>query len=291
MLVTKGGVDFHTHSNRSDGSFSPAEVVEYAKGIGLDAVGLCDHDTTAGHSEAKEAAKKAGIEFVAGIEFTTVWDREEHHLLGYYMDGSRPTFRQTLVNCITERKARIGKAIERLRALGYDVPPDMAERKGGEIDRGDIVWEMIRRGYAESFEEGYPKFFDADAPGYVIPYTVGGVEPLTVKRAIEVVHGAGGTAILAHPMGFMVKEMPRGRIKALVDFGIDGLEVYHPRQSPEVSDYLLSACREHGLIVTGGSDCHGRVKDKPRMGMIRMSLDHLDAVKARAAEWKKRAGV
>jgi len=288
MLVTKGGIDFHVHSNQSDGSFSPAKVVEHAGSVGLEAVGLCDHDTTAGHAEATRAAKEARIEFVPGIEFTAVWDSEEHHLLGYYMDVNDSTFLRVLKDCHTERKARTRKALGQLRALGCDIPPEMAEQKGGMVDRGDVVWEMIRRGYAKTFEEGYPKFFGIDAPGYVVPYSLGLVEPLTVKRAIDVIHGAGGVAILAHPMGFLVTYMSPERLKAVAEFGVAGLEVYHPRQSQDVSEYLLSACREHGLLVTGGSDCHGRVKDKPRMGTVRMDLEHLEAVRARAAEWKSR---
>lgn len=288
MLVKEGGIDFHTHSNLSDGSFSPTEVMEYAASVGLKAVGLCDHDSAAGHAEAARAAQRLGVEFVPGIEFTTVWNGSEHHLLGYYMDVNEPGFTRTIRDCHVERNARIRQSIERLRALGYDIPLEMADQKSGRVDRGDIVWEMIRRGHAKSFEEGYPRFFDTTAPGYVLPYSVGGGEALTVKRAIDVIHAAGGAAILAHPMGFLVKHLSREELKAVAVFGVDGLEVYHPRQSPEVSEYLLAACRENNLLVTGGTDCHGRIKDKPRMGTLRVSLDLLAAVKGRAAEWQRR---
>ena len=148
------------------------------------------------------------------------------------------------------------------------------------IDRGDIAWELINRGLEKDFATAYPKYFWSDKPAYVLPYSVGEAEPLTVRRGIEVIHRAGGVAVLAHPVGFYVKEMPPEQVGEAAEWGLDGLEVYHPRHTPEQSRYLLSLVKEFSLIATGGSDCHGKVKDKPRMGTLRVRRSLLDELKA-----------
>jgi predicted metal-dependent phosphoesterase TrpH len=171
--------------------------------------------------------------------------------------------------------------VARLRALGFDVSPDIVERKGGMIDRGDIVWELVRLGHVKDFASGYPEFFWTDKPGYILPYSSGGVEPLTLRRGVEAIHRASGVAVLAHPVGFYVTEMPREHVREAAEWGLDGLEVYHPRQTPEQSKYLWSLVKEFGLIATGGTDCHGRIKDQPRMGTLRVHRSILDGLKAR----------
>ncbi len=279
-IVEEGGVDLHVHTNASDGSFSPEQVMEYAHSVGLEAVAVCDHDTTEALDAGARAAAKRGIEFVPGIEFGCPWRGEEHHLLGYYFDAEEPGFVRALANCRTERKARMKATVEALRALGVDVPLDILERKGGMIDRGDIVWELINRGCEKDFATAYPKYFWSDKPGYILPYSVGDAEPLTLRRCIEVIHRAGGVAVLAHPVGFYVKEMPPEQVREAVEWGLDGLEVYHPRQTPEQNRYLWSLVKEFNLIATGGSDCHGKIKDKPRMGTLRVRRSLLDGLKA-----------
>ena len=284
FIVTSGGIDLHVHSNFSDGSFTPAEVFEYARKIGLEAVGLCDHDTVAGYAEASRAAKRCGIEFVPGIEFTAIWNGVEHHILGYYLDTAEAAFVNTLANCRIERKERGIKTIEKMRALGFDIPDSLAEAKGGVVDRGDVLRYMMERGdYIGTFSDGFRKFFYPDSPGYILPYAVGGLEPLTLERTIQIIHGAGGVAVFGHPMGFYVTEMSREELKQAAGFGVDGLEVYHPRHSDAMRDYLLTACRELGLLVTGGTDCHGQVKDAPKMGTLHVSRELLPPIKARAA--------
>lgn len=291
FIVTSGGIDLHVHSNFSDGSFSPEEVFAFARKAGLEAVGMCDHDNVRGYSAGAAAAKEHGVEFVPGIEFTTVWDGREHHILGYYCDPKESGLTKTIAGCLVERRARGRQSIEQLRAVGYDVPFSLLEEKGGFIDRGDILRYMMKQGWHEgTFSDGFRKFFWPDCAGYVLPYSVGGIEPMTVERAVRIIHGAGGVAVFGHPMGFYVTEMSRGELKQAADFGIDGLEVYHPRQSREVSDYLMSVCVELGLLVTGGTDCHGKVKDMPKMGTLRVSRDLLPPLKARAARWKSKRG-
>jgi len=283
FTVTSGGIDLHVHSNFSDGSFTPAEVFEYARKIGLEAVGLCDHDTVAGYADAAKAAKKCGVEFVPGIEFTVIWNGVEHHLLGYYLDINNPAFTATLANAREERRERGIKTIEKMRALGFDVPMSLAKTKGGVVDRGDILRYMMERGdWSGTFSDGFRKYFYPDSPGYILPYAVGGLEPLTLERAIRIIHGAGGVAVFGHPVGFYVTEMSREELKQAADFGVDGLEVYHPHHSDEMQDFLLTACRDFGLLVTGGTDCHGKVKDAPKMGTLRVSRELLPPLKDRA---------
>jgi hypothetical protein len=321
FTVPTGGIDLHVHSNFSDGSFSPDDVFDFARSIGLEAVGLCDHDTVAGHADAARAAARCGIEFVPGMEFTAVWLGKEHHLLGYYLDTSEPAFLRALATCRDERRLRGIATIEKMRALGFDIPdegvrrqrggPDeiggdgracppqagsdprartsAARAESGVVDRGDVLRHMQQTGqYAGSFSDGFRKFFYPGSPGYILPYAIGGLEPLTLERAIRIIHGAGGAAVFGHPMGFYVKEMSRGELKQAADFGVDGLEVYHPNHSDEARDFLLTACRDFNLLVTGGTDCHGKVKDAPKMGTLRVSNELLPPLKARAAYLQSR---
>ncbi len=281
LLVEEKGVDLHVHSTAADGSFTPAEAVEYAASIELEAVAICDHDTMAGIEAGAGAAHKAGIEFVPGIELSCPWRGAEHHLLGYYCDPDEAGFRDLLENCRIERKARMAATVGIFRDLGYDIPLEILDRKNSMIDRGDIVWELINQGLEKDFSSAYPRHFWMDKKGYILPYSVGKAKPLTLQRAIEAIHRAGGVASLAHPVGFYVKEMPAEQVKEAAEWGLDGLEVFTPRHSPEQMRYLYGLVEEFGLIATGGTDCHGKVKDTPKMGMMRIHHSILDTLKAR----------
>ncbi len=280
-LTDSGGVDMHLHTMFSDGSFTPHEAMEYAHSIGLKALGICDHDTVDGLVQGAHAARDFDIELIPGIELSCPWREMEHHLLGYYMDVKETGFQQMLQNCRVERIARMRVTAERLRATGMKIPDAILQRNGGMIDRGDIVWEFINQGLEKDFSSAYPKYFWHDKVGYVLPYSEGDAEPLTIKRAIERIHSANGLAVLAHPVGFYVKEMPREQVAEAVEWGLDGLEVFTPRHTEEQMLYLLSLVKEFGMVATGGTDCHGKIKDEPRMGTLRIKKSLLDDLQKR----------
>jgi len=278
--LTGKKVDLHLHSNHSDGIWSPAEVVTKAAEAELAAIALTDHDTVSGVAEALAEGGRAGIDVVPGIEISCLGDGYEVHLLGLFVDHTNPGLLDYTRWYHEERRNRARRILERLAELGMPLDQDalFAEVGDGSLGRPHIAEFLVRQGYVNSFEEAFDLYLGDGKPAYVPK------RKLHPREAIELVHGAGGLAIAAHPGMDLTDE----DLLDLVSLGLDGVETIHPKHTPEQVAHYEEFARKHGLLVSGGSDCHGR-GDEILLGTL--DVPYRVYVELREAHARLRAGV
>jgi predicted metal-dependent phosphoesterase TrpH len=251
-------IDLHTHTNRSDGTDSPTELVENAKAAGLDVIAITDHDSTDGWKEADKAAKRVGITLVHGIEISTKLQGKSVHLLGYEFDPRHKPLAIELRKIIDGRNSRLPATLERLRSLGIDIQPEDVRAhsvNAAAMGRPHVADALMELGVVKNRGEAFARFLTPGKPAYVDRYAA------DLPTAIGLVKAAGGKAVLAHPWSRgSHRVLTRDRIGALADAGLDGLEVDHNDHGAEDRATLRQIAREFGLVRTGSSDYHGTGK-------------------------------
>lgn len=259
-------VDLHSHSTASDGAFSPAVVVREAHRVGLAALALTDHDTTEGLAEAEEEGQRLGVRIVPGVELSAVEEDQETHILGLHLSDTSPIDAK-LADLRDMRRNRAVKIVELLNSTGVRITFDsvLEQSAGAAIGRPHVARALIAEGWATDLRDAFDRYLGAGKPGFVPK------EQLSMRDAIDLIHSAGGLAIVAHPG----QGGSRERIEALVHQGLDGIEVKHPSHSNE--DVLrLSALVEHfRLVPSGGSDWHG-VPGPRTLGLMRIPSEWLE---------------
>jgi predicted metal-dependent phosphoesterase TrpH len=256
-------VDLHTHTNRSDGTSEPAELVRLAAERGLDAVGVTDHDTTDGLVEAEAAGAEHGVEVVPGVEFSAEHLGSSVHVLCYWMDPSHEGFQAELTRLRDDRFRRGELMVEKLQALGLDVSFERVREiaKGGNIVRPHVAQAMVEAGVVASEEEAFEKWIADGRPAHVPKHALDPVD------AVALIRQAGGLCVLAHPgMWGDQTSVPDELIESMAGAGMAGLEVEHTDHSPEQRDRYRTVAAGLGLVATGGSDCHGTRYDPIRLG-------------------------
>ena len=265
-------VDLHIHSNFSDGELSPTEIAEEVKKAGLAAFSITDHDTIRGLPEAKEAAERLGLEFVPGVEISIFFDNPSFHILAYYFEQT-PRFCSLLEELTQKRLIRAEKMVERINRLGYklDIEDVIKTSSRGSIGRQNIAQTMVKKGLSESTSALFRGLLRKGGPAYIPNPTI---DP---KTLFDEIHIAGGVAVLAHPGSTRHDEKIAGFAKA----GLDGIEAYYPTHiKPQVAFYENLA-RKYNLIVTGGSDFHGRWRYPSKLGQFRVDYSILASLKER----------
>lgn len=256
-------VDLHTHSSCSDGQYAPAEVVRRAAEAGITHMALTDHDTAEGIGEARTAAAAYGLRFMAGIELSTS-GRARQHILGYGVQPEHPAL-QAACRLFTQRRLHRAEKIARLlqsQGLAVTVEEAAAEAKG-QLGRPHFARVMMKKGYVASVTEAFERYLATPAVR-AIP------DPKpTAQEAIELIHEAGGVAVLAHPFTLQLSEAEFPLVlDALCTLGLDGLEVYYSKHTAPQTAFFLSCARARSLLITGGSDYHGEaVKPDIALGM------------------------
>ncbi len=257
-------IDLHTHSNRSDGTDTPTELVENAKKAGLDVVALTDHDTTVGWDEAQEAADRIGITLVKGIEVSTAIDHRSVHLLGYDIDPRDVPLLDELRRVLDGRNGRVPKIVAAFARIGIDITEEEILAKSGDAGstgRPHVADVLIDKGVVKDRSEAFDLYLQPGMPGYVGRYSV------PTEQAVRLVKAAGGKAVLAHPWSRgSDKVLTPDRIAELVDFGLDGIEVDHPDHAGDDREALRKIAESLDLVVTGSSDYHGSGKG-PEFGL------------------------
>jgi len=274
------GFDLHTHSTCSDGTLRPSEVVELALRRDLAGIALTDHDTTAGLSEARAAARDSELVVLTGCELSAEHGGQPVHVLGYAFDPAEPRFRAT---CEWIRVGRVGRAermVERLRELGADVRFErVLELAGGaSVGRPHVARAMVEAGVVPDLAAAFsPEWIGTGGRAYVAKAAVTPVE------AVRLIREAAGVAVLAHPsIHAGAAPVPEPVIRAMAEAGMAGLEVDHPDQPPEDREHWRALAGELGLEATGSSDCHGALYGY-RMGVCRTPEPVLERLLARAA--------
>ena len=242
-----------------------AEVLSYvdrrAAEEGFTTLALTDHDTVAGIAEAQAAAREAGIRLIPGVELSC-GAQKEIHILGYGIDPQDEPLLAFSRHRREEREARAQKMVERLAQAGMTISLSRVhELARGVVARPHVARALVEAGYASSVSDAFDRFLVPGKCGYVPR------EDVRVAQAVALIHGAGGIAVLAHPMQLKLGDMA---IDALVrewkGQGLDGLEVYHPSAQNNHAAMLLHLARREGLLVTGGSDFHGEAVRESRIG-------------------------
>ena len=241
--------DMHVHTRISDGVSAPEEVVEQAKGIGLAAVCIADHDSIGAVEDALWASQKYGVEVIPSIELSSQIEDKELHILGYFVDWRAKWFRDKLVKLQEDRRQRVKMMIDRLAGLGVKIPYNLViSIDGGVIGRPHIALAMMDRGHVKTFQEAFDKYLGHGKPAYVGKY------PLTPVEALDIIRRAGGVPVLAHPLYARADDM----LPELVEQGLRGIEVYHSKHDASTTKHYKQLAEKYGLTITGGSDSHGR---------------------------------
>jgi len=253
-------IDLHSHTNESDGTCSPAELVEAAVRAGVSVLGITDHDTFRGFDQAAPLARQTGVEPVCGIELSTKLHGQSVHLLGYFFaDNGLADFRHWVLELQASRRERNVRLAARLRELGFDITLEEAEARGrGMTGRPHFAQLMVEKGYVSNLREAFDEYLDESARGYVHR-----IEP-QFAEGVGRIRQAGGIASLAHPVRV------RGDIAALLpelcDAGMNAIEAYHSDHARSDTECYLGLAERYGLLVTGGSDYHGAAKPGVELG-------------------------
>ncbi len=260
-------IDLHTHTNASDGSYTPAELIDHAVALKLEALAITDHDTFAGYDQAIRHAEKAGLDLVCAIELaarTTNTPRRTVHLLGYFLHTPPSTaFRAWLEEILTNRRERNLRLIAKLQSMGVEIELSEVEGIGRTLTgRPHFARVLVHKGYAATSEEAFRKYLGESGVAFVER------QQPNANDAIQQILEGGGLPVLAHPgrLGIRDAEVEEHFISGLKDAGLKGIEVIHSdHQAPDVERYRGIA-QKYGLAMSGGSDFHGDAKPKVALG-------------------------
>ena len=271
------GIDLHAHSNRSDGTFAPDEVVRLAAERDLQVVALTDHDTTDGLPEALATGLGVGVEVVPGVEFSAEFDGASVHVLCYWMDPEDADLQLELGRLREDRFRRGELMVEKLQALGLPVGFERVRAIAGDatIVRPHIAQAMVEAGVVATEKEAFERYIGDGGPAHVAKHALDPVD------AVGLIDDAGGVCVLAHPaMWGDQSSVPDELIERMAAAGMGGLEVDHPDHAPEVRDRYRALADRLGLVATGGSDCHGTRYDPVRLGTCLCDPDAFAALRA-----------
>ena len=273
-------IDLHTHSNRSDGTDSPAELVRNAREVArLDVVALTDHDATTGWDEAAAEADRVGIRLVQGIEISTTFHGESVHLLGYAFDPADAALNAELDRVLGGRDDRLPRVLEKLAEHGMPLTlEDVAAQSGNAAASGrpHIADAMVAKGYIEDRDEAFNGWLNKHGKAYVERYSA----PL--ERAVELVTAAGGRTVVAHPWSRGSDRVLTPEVfERLKVVGLSGIEADHNDHSEATRAALRGIAADLDLVVTGSSDYHGTGKSEAfRLGANLTAPDQLERLLA-----------
>ncbi len=262
-------VDLHLHSNQSDGSDVPEQVVARALRVGATAIALTDHDTVSGVAAAQAAAQRGGLDFLTGTEISTYYKGREIHVLGLGIDIHHEGLLGALDSLCQQRQERGTTILTQLSALGMPLTERLVDVEGGALGRMHIACAMTEAGYVKKPQEAFDRYLNAGKAAYVPKRN------LPIDEAIDLVHAAGGLAFVAHPgLGKNVRKL----LPELLALPFDGIEAYHVSHNPGRVEEFRSLAQARGLLISGGSDCHGTVKGKALLGSVQTPRAVFDAI-------------
>jgi len=267
--------DLHIHTKFSDGTFTPSRVVSEAKKQGLSCIAITDHDEVGAIAQAKDKAARLGIELIPGIELSAELDNcYEVHILGYFIDWQQEWFRKKLKVICQERTSRAFKILEKLKAIGMELDSEELKEQAsiGAIGRLHIARMLAKQKFVSSLQQAFDKYLGNDRSCYVKKFK------LTPREAIEMIIKLKGIAVLAHPYCIGNDEV----ILKFAKLGLRGLEVYYPEHNKASTTHYKALAEEHGLLMTGGSDCHGLAKRSMLIGSVKLNYELVEKLKKEA---------
>ena len=263
-------IDLHSHTDESDGTTPPADLIDLAVAAGLEALAITDHDTFTGYDEAAPIARELGLDLVCGIEISTEYRRKNVHLLAYWPSESAGAgFRAWLLDVQAARHQRNIEQVARLRSMGLSIQLEDAQVYNPHMTgRPHFARALVSKGYASSIQDAFTKFLGESAPGFVHRRTPALLDTLRLAAA------NGAVTSLAHPIRLSVTSHDQERqwIEELASHGLRAIEAYHSDHSPADTRRFLGYAEENGLLVTGGSDFHGENKPDIDLGIGKGNL-------------------
>jgi 3',5'-nucleoside bisphosphate phosphatase len=257
-------IDLHVHTNMSDGTFSPEEVVALALREGLRAIAVTDHDTVGGVRRAQSEGMRLGLEVVAGVEISTQWPKGILHILGYFIDPEQAALLDVLDSLRRDRKNRVNDIVARLNdhSLAITAQEVNDEAVGGVPGRPHVAGLLVRKGHAETVQEAFDLYLGRGAPAYVPK------RKLPPEQALQLIARAGGLAVIAHPYSLYEADPERLEdiMRELMRHGLQGIEVFCPKHTPEQTQQFLALAEKLDLAVSGGTDFHGEIKPDIALG-------------------------
>lgn len=257
-------IDLHVHSQHSDGTFTPPELIDLASQSGLSCIAITDHDTVSGLPSAVQAAKLSNVRLITGLEIGV--DHPRAHILGYGIDLDDDGLLGTLERVAESRRRRNPRIVQKLQQLGYAVTMDDVEAQsdGDIIGRVHIARALVAKGYFTNTDAVFENLIGWGRSAYVDR------DRLTADEGIALIRDAGGVAVLAHP-GLLSED--RGEItrivSSLIECGLQGIEAVYTEHSRELTRFLIDLATSKGLVWTGGTDFHGDNKPAIRLGIGR----------------------
>ena len=262
-------IDLHVHSNHSDGTLSPSDLVKLAYQSGLSAFALTDHDTVSGVSEAVEMAKEMeeiqpySMTVIPGIEMSAVYQDQEIHILGLNVDHKNVRFSEILECYQKERDERNCRMVKLLATYGFDISMEQLEQTfpGAILTRAHFARYLKDHGYVESIQEAFAKYIGAGCPCYLPK------KERSVQEAITSIQLAGGHPVLAHPPQYNLSQSELEKlVRLLVSYGLEGIEAIYSTYSHNETCNMRKIAKKFNLFITGGSDFHGDNKPHIHLG-------------------------
>ena len=263
-------IDLHTHSLKSDGAQSPADVVRSAYAAGLSAIALSDHDNIEGVPEAMAEGQRLGVEVIPAVELSAQSDTELH-ILGYFIDIHNKQLNDAMAYALEVRNQRQEETCRKLNEQGFRITMDeLQEEAHGSpvLCRAHFAQIMVRKGYAESVQQAFSKYLSVGCYAYT------NRQALTAEEAISLIKEAGGIAVAAHlHLIKMEDEALKEYLKSLIPYGLEGVEGYYTDYTPDMNRHYRAMARELGLTISGGTDYHGANKPHIAIGKGRGNLE------------------
>ena len=274
----------HCHSNFSDGLFTPKRLLEIAAREALDVFSITDHDNLEGTMIAKEISTEYNFLYLTGIEISARHEGQKIEILGYNFNPTNKNLKKKLVFLQDARKDRVHKIIYKLNEIGIKITwEDVVEQIGPATSPGrpHFARAMMKKKYVSSVSEAFDLFIGEGKPAYVKRVTI------TPQEAIEMIHEAGGIAVIPHPLYVEYLDLKKlqDNLDKLLNWGLQGVEVYYnygkslsnlsKKQEQEANDFLLEYCRTNALLVTGGTDFHG---DTGKIGEVSVPNETINEI-------------
>ncbi|OGW83331.1 MAG: hypothetical protein A2987_01120 [Omnitrophica bacterium RIFCSPLOWO2_01_FULL_45_10] len=275
--------DLHVHTFYSDSTLSPEEVVHTAKEKGLAAIAICDHDSIDGIEPCEQVGARLGVEIIPAIEVTAEKPEVEIHVLGYFIDWKKDWFQKKLKEIQEWRVGRVYKMVDKLKDCNIKLDPkEIFNLAGkGSVGRLHVARAILKAGKVKTLKEAFDKYIGFLKPCYVLDIR------FSPQEAIDIILKVGGIPVLAHP--YIIGNDTY--IEEFITYGLKGIEVYHIEHKNSVVKRYESIARQHNLLMTGGSDCHGLGKGRILMGSVKVPYELVDKLRDEAKALKENRGI
>ena len=261
--------DLHCHTNYSDGTDTPQQLIDLAIEKGLSGLSITDHDTVEAYGEALPYAEEKKFSLLTGVEFSSSFRGEPIHILGYGVSLKSEALYLLCQRHKKRREQRNSRILQKLEYLGHSIDPSKLQSNDRTIGRPHIALALIELGVVSTVREAFDRLLGEGKPAY----TPG--EVIEVEETIETIHKARGKAILAHPQ--LIRK--KSNFKQMLSKPFDGLEGFYARMSRQREEPYITAAKERNWIITGGSDYHGSVKPQAELGSSWVNEETFDVLR------------